>query len=70
VSNDNCLEGMRCPKCGSLEPFNIEVTKIVTVYDSGTEDSKYGDTEWTNDSYADCVSCGWTGIVDDLYVSR
>ena len=39
--NTNCLSGMQCPKCGSLEPFGIEVTMVVTMSDDGTED--YGD---------------------------
>jgi hypothetical protein len=35
---------MKCPNCGSLEPFGIEVTMVVTMSDDGTED--YGNSEW------------------------
>ena len=68
MSNDNVLEGMRCPRCGSEEPFYIEVTMLVTVYDSGTEQSKYGDSGWGHESYATCVECRWEGTAGDLYV--
>jgi hypothetical protein len=53
--NGNCLEGMRCPACGSYGPFHIEAECCVTVWDSGTED--YGGCEWGNGSACRC-SCG------------
>lgn len=65
MSNDNVLEGLACPSCGSEEPFNIEVTTIVRAWDSGTEDT-YADNEWTDESYADCGACTWAGTVGDM----
>jgi hypothetical protein len=70
MSNNNVLDGMRCPNCASEEPFYIEVTMMVTVYDGGTEQSKHSDTEWSDDAYAECVDCRWSGIVADLQVKN
>lgn len=66
--NDNCLAGMRCPQCGSEEPFRIEVTMLVDVWDNGTQDTG-GDLDWARDAYAECLNdeCRWYGIADDLY---
>jgi hypothetical protein len=61
MSNTNCLEGMLCPECGSEEPFRIAMSSLFEIYDDGTE--AYGDTEWDDDSYCQCVECGFDGIV-------
>jgi len=65
TKNTNCLEGFRCPKCGSLEPFYIETNIVVKVYDSGTEEQE-GDTEWDDDSYCRCGTCDFAGDVEDF----
>ncbi len=65
TKNTNCLEGFRCPKCGSLEPFFIEAKVVVKVYDSGTEEQE-GDTEWDNASYCRCGNCDIIGDVADF----
>ncbi len=41
-SNDNCLEGKRCPNCGSYGPFELVVSLRVSLYDSGTDDAEDG----------------------------
>lgn len=65
--NENCLAGMKCPDCGSLEPFDIQVTMIVKVEDEGTEEC--GDTDWSDDSHCRCRECDYTGTVADfMYV--
>jgi hypothetical protein len=63
--NSNCLSGLQCPKCGSLEPFAIGVTTTFRVYDSGT-DNQLGNTEWDDDSYCECCQCVFTGTVKDF----
>lgn len=63
--NDNCLRGMRCPVCGSLGSFEIEVTKRVTVYDDGTDDNG-GDTEWDDNSSCSCNECEHSGVVREF----
>jgi hypothetical protein len=61
MANTNCLDGMKCPKCGSEGPFKIAGTALFTVSDEGTEE--YGDVEWDNNSYCHCPECDLDGIV-------
>ncbi len=59
--NTNCLDGMRCPKCGSLEPMYISATCTVKVYDDGTDET--GDFDWDKNSSCTCGLCGFDGLV-------
>jgi hypothetical protein len=54
--NDNCLAGMRCPKCGSYGPFEIEATVPFVVTDDGAE-PKDANVPWDYRSPCSC-SCG------------
>jgi len=64
TKNENCLMGMQCPKCKSLEPFEIATGCMSTVYDEGTEEEY--DFEWDDDSYCECHTCGHSGKVRDF----
>ena len=64
MENTNCLEGMKCPKCGSLGSYTIGVTATVRVSDNGTDEC--GNIEWTDDSFCECDDCGHCGIVKDF----
>jgi len=64
TENINCLSGMQCPKCGSLEPLRIEVKMMVTMSDDGTED--YGYSEWEDEAYCECRACHFHGIAGDF----
>lgn len=66
TENENCLAGMRCPKCRSLEPFKIECSVLMTVTDNGTDEAE-GDTEWNDDDYCQCRECEFEGKVKDFY---
>ena len=64
MTNTNCLENIKCPDCGYEESFRIAASTIFTVTDDGTED--YGDVEWNDDSYAECLQCLRQGKVKDF----
>jgi hypothetical protein len=51
MPNTNCLQGMRCPKCGHEDSFKIEVIAIVLVTDDGAED--LGNAEWDDHHYCE-----------------
>ena len=68
MSNNNCLHGMRCPQCKAEEPFRFMSTVICTWHDDGTDD--YSDLEFVDDGYAQCVSCHYTGVTRDFYISN
>lgn len=65
-ANTNCLAGMKCPKCDSLEPFSIVCKIGCLVYDDGTDLDHSWDTEWDADSYCRCHECEFEGIVHDF----
>jgi len=64
MTNTNCLNGMRCPKCKSFEPFKIEVKTTMKVFDDATDD--HSDTEWNAASYCECCECGFFATVADF----
>lgn len=67
--NVNCLQGKRCPKCGSYGPFEVSASVRVLLYDSGTQDSPYGTTEFDDEAPARCCGClfdGRFGEFDEL----
>lgn len=66
--NTNCLAGMKCPKCGSREPFGIEVTTTVTMSDDGTED--HGNCEWDDSAYCECRACYFHATAGEFRTDR
>jgi hypothetical protein len=68
MANSNCLEGLRCPHCGSYEPFSIEGTVSAKVYDDGVDESKC--FEWNDDSQIVCHDCGRDGLVREFKVKE
>jgi len=66
--NVNCLENMRCPKCGEEDEILVYASMWVSLTDEGTDpyaDSvrNMGGVEWENKSEARCPSCGHAGIL-------
>lgn len=66
MANENCLDGMQCPQCGSEEPFRIEVITQVTMYDEGSDPWEGGDQYWDKHSYCRCIACDRDGTVNDF----
>lgn len=59
--NTNCLAGLRCPTCDACEPFVIEITALLTVYDYGSGDDEM--LEWHDGSAITCCACRRHGTV-------
>jgi len=68
TENVNCLEGFKCPECGVLEPFYIEVITTVTMFDEGSDN--HGDLTWEDDSYCVCSECEYEGKVKDFKTTK
>jgi DNA-directed RNA polymerase subunit RPC12/RpoP len=64
MSNVNCLRELRCPNCGSLEPFDIEVYGYARVWDDGIE--RTWNHEWDSDYGISCPACGTNGTVKEF----
>jgi len=60
MTNTNCLEGMRCPKCASHGPFRIAVKVVVLMHDDGFYTDTMNDADWGSDAYCQCEQCGFT----------
>jgi hypothetical protein len=59
--NVNCLDGKRCPNCGSYGPFELVVSIRVLLYDTGTDDADDGAIEYDDDALAMCYACRYEG---------
>jgi hypothetical protein len=68
MPNTNCLQGIRCPKCGHEDSFKIEATVLVLVTDDGTED--LGHSEWDADYYCECDNCHHSGTIKDFQIEN
>ena len=64
--NVNCLEGKRCPACGSFGPFEVVVSVRLRLYDNGTDSADDGTTEYGEESPASCLACGHEGTFGDF----
>jgi len=64
MANENCLEGMMCPKCAQEDLFSIVSTCIAEWSDDGTENEK--EMEFDDDSNCRCVECNFSGKVKDF----
>jgi hypothetical protein len=65
MPNTNCLEGIRCPKCGHEDSFKVEVTVLVLVEDEGVTDDLSG-SEWDEDHYCECWECAYSATIKDF----
>jgi hypothetical protein len=59
--NENCLEGLECPKCGNHDELDIAAIAWLRVVDKGTGD--YKDPEWNDGSACRCPRCGYVATV-------
>jgi hypothetical protein len=66
--NVNCLDGKRCPNCGSYGPFEVVVTMRVLLYDDGTDYATDGSIEYDDDAPAMCDACRYRGKFGDFDV--
>jgi len=67
TENTNCLAGMKCPKCGSLGPFKIDVVTTVLMSDDGSDSCIDSDVRWADDSPCICVACDFNGASKDFF---
>jgi|GEM_PF-1565052 len=67
MPNENCLQGLQCPKCQSEEPFRIEVCTLVLMYDDGSDyDKRGGEINYNDTSYCECYECAHHATVTDF----
>jgi len=66
MPNENCLRGMRCPKCKSEGPFSISASTWVTVTDDGIQATD--DIAWNDNNTCLCLNfdCHTVGKIKDF----
>lgn len=64
----NCLKGWKCPKCGNVESFYIDVTirARVLMTDDGTLEEDQLETMWEPENDVECGECGYQATVADF----
>ena len=67
--NENCLAGVRCPKCKQEDFFKIAGTAMFSVTDAGA-DYEGGDIDWDESSLCVCSECKHTGLLGEFYISN
>jgi hypothetical protein len=60
--NVNCLDGKRCPECGSWGPFEVVVTMRILLYDNGSDDAEDRSIEYDDKALAKFDDCGYQGM--------
>lgn len=63
--NTNCLEDIRCPKCGAEDEFKVRIEISLIVSDNGIDDEP-GPREWNDDTVTQCTSCGHYSAMRDF----
>lgn len=66
--NENCLDGIWCPLCGSTGPFDIRGSGWMTVCDDGVH--RIEEVDWEDDSRCICRDCHHQGVVSDFQAPR
>ncbi len=66
--NENCLEGMRCPKCQSYGPFTIHGDALFEVHDDGSDE--FEELSWEDNAVCKCKSCGLAAKVSAFEANR
>jgi hypothetical protein len=64
--NENCLEDMACPNCGSRGRFAIAVKTTAIFEDIGSEVE--GDIEYEDDSKCSCRECEHDGTIEEFTI--
>ena len=59
MANINCLDGLRCPECGSYEPFIIRGVADFEAYDDGVTLAEDPQIDWYDSSWCHCKNCGY-----------
>jgi len=65
MANDNVLDGVKCPGCGSEGPFNVYGNAMfLDVTDDGVAD--FMDFQWEDNSTFICLECKHRGKAKDF----
>ena len=65
--NENCLQNIKCPNCGSYERFAVLTQLVMEWTDDGSDWYKHNsETEMVENGFMECLECHHTGVVEDF----
>ena len=64
MTNENCLVGVHCPRCGQEDRFKIAAVITCLVTDDGSD--PVGDHDWDDNSSTQCPECGFSGTLKEF----
>jgi hypothetical protein len=63
MTNENCLEGIRCPDCGNEDCMLIMTTVLAEVTDDGADIADCSGMHWDGASMTRCPECDKEGLL-------
>jgi ribosomal protein S27AE len=70
MPNENCLKGVKCPRCGNEDRFLIVVTILADVTDDGADTASNSEWDWNDASHTHCPECGETSLLSHFRVDK
>ena len=70
MTNENCLKGVKCPKCENEDRFFIVATIVADVTDDGADIARHTDWEWDGSSHTQCPDCGEAGPLSQFHIEE
>lgn len=68
MTNTNCLDGLRCPKCPTDGPLRIHGNAEFIMHDNGHDAVQ--NITWEDSNFCACDLCGFEGVVSDFRLSE
>lgn len=59
--NTNCLQDIKCPKCGNESKFTVVVEVKAALTDDGVLVDEFSDCHYDGYSHAECAACNHSG---------
>ncbi|MBA4068171.1 MAG: hypothetical protein C0501_31620 [Isosphaera sp.] len=66
MTNENCLDGLRCPRCGNEDRLYIVTTVLADVTDNGADVARGSEWQWDDASMTRCPDCDRDGPLNEF----
>ncbi len=70
MKNENCLAGIKCPRCGNEDRFLISASIVADVTDAGADIASHSDIPWDDESSTICPDCGEAGELGHFHTKE
>ena len=67
MTNDNCLQGIGCTRCGNADRLLIVATILADVTDGGADIADGSDMHWDDSSFTRCPECDREGPLKEFH---